>query len=237
VEQVGRAGGQRALGDLDDDVEVLAGPVPLLGQVLGARHGQRVGLDVDEQGPRAREPGRGGPAQRGGAARPVEVAQAPARPGGAEELVGPGDGGALGPAGERLVRDDLARLEVDDRLEHRDRAVPGEQRAERLGARGLLGGVGDRDRRDRLDDRPGARVLVEVHPAAPSLGPVHRDVRVLEQGVPVVRVAPEERHPDRAAHRHERAGRDRDRPRPAPRARARPRRAPGRRRGPPRGRP
>jgi hypothetical protein len=116
AEQLRRSGGERAFGDLQDHPQVvgkLVGPVEQRGQ---RRVVQRVGLDVDEDGQRRQETLLDGAAQRCRAARLVQLGQAPRRTRGGEQCVG-GEQRTLGPPRERLVGDDPAGVQLDDRLE------------------------------------------------------------------------------------------------------------------------
>ena len=104
-----RALGQRALGDLHDEREAGARRA---GQVVLER--ARVG--VDEQAERRAEPALDRAGQRGLAAGAVELGDAPVLAGGGEQRFGRGEPVAPAAAGERLVADDAAVAQVEDRL-------------------------------------------------------------------------------------------------------------------------
>jgi hypothetical protein len=116
AQQVGRTGGEGALGDLEHHPQLAGGRLGDGEQVLERRRVEHLRLDVDEQRERGQQPlldrtGEGRPA-----AQVVELGEAAAAAGGGEQRVR-----ALQrthrPARERLVRDDGTAVEVDDRLE------------------------------------------------------------------------------------------------------------------------
>ena len=78
---------------------------------------QRVGVGVQEQRERRAQPGRRGRVERRGAARAVDLGQAPVRAGGREQLL---RRRAVARARQRLVADDAQLAQLDDRLEHGD---------------------------------------------------------------------------------------------------------------------
>ena len=137
-EHLGRAVGERALGELDDHAQAPGAQVGLVGQRrVVAQHGG--GLDVDEQRERRRQL-RGERALDGGAAaRAVELGDEPELVGGAEQRARGLQRRALRPAGERLVGDGDPGVEVDDRLVERTHAAAAEQLRERAGDRGRRG--------------------------------------------------------------------------------------------------
>ena len=104
-----RALGQRALGDLHDEREAGARRV---GQVVLER--ARVG--VDEQAERRAEAALDRAGQRGLAARAVELGDAALLARGGEQRLGRGEPVPAAAAGQRLVADDAAVAQVEDRL-------------------------------------------------------------------------------------------------------------------------
>jgi hypothetical protein len=148
-EQLGGLRGDRALGDLVDDPQPVAGKAEdglVLRRALAVGD---LGLHVDEQGGRGPDPRVERAAEGGRAARPVELAEDVVLAGGREEQVRPREG-ALRAAGEGLERDGLARVEQDDRLV--DRADPRDRGPDERGRGG--GGnhqCGNRRRAELLD--------------------------------------------------------------------------------------
>jgi hypothetical protein len=110
------AAGQVALGELGHDDELAQRPAdePLV--ALGHAVPDRPGLDVHEERGRRAQACLQRPAHGGGAAGPVQVDDPPGSRRGAEQLGRHRQRRALGAAGERLVSDDRAGVEVDDRL-------------------------------------------------------------------------------------------------------------------------
>ena len=101
-EQVGGPFGQRALGYLDDDVELVGGARPVGVQVIWRLGAKRARLDVDEEGAAAADGRLERAARGGGAAFPVEMDQAAGLRGGGEQAVGALERRALWAAGQRL---------------------------------------------------------------------------------------------------------------------------------------
>ena len=129
AQQLGRTCGERALGDLDDDAQLARGALGDREQVVERRGVEHLGLDVDEQRQRRQQTRPTAP--RKAAMRHASSSSASGRrAGGREQLVGPLER-ARGPAGERLVADDRAGVEVDDRLEHAAHAVLAQDGVER----------------------------------------------------------------------------------------------------------
>ena len=113
-EHLGGLVGQRALRELDDDVELRGGVLEQGDERRRHVDVEQRRLDVDEQGlAQARIQGA---LERGGAAGPLELRQQPARAGRLEQQVGPLQRRTHRSTGEGFVRDDLTRVEVDDRL-------------------------------------------------------------------------------------------------------------------------
>jgi len=138
-QQLGRARRQRALGDLQHDPQLsrrLLGDREQLGQRSGAEH---LRLDGDEHRQRRDQPGPDGAAEGGDAARAVQLGEPAGRAGGGEQRVGPLER-ALRTAGQRLVGDDGAGVELDDRLEDAADAAGGEGGGDGGGEGGVHGG-------------------------------------------------------------------------------------------------
>ncbi|MDA0136432.1 hypothetical protein OJ962_02915 [Solirubrobacter sp. CPCC 204708] len=128
--------GQGALGQLDHDLELARRAREQGHELLGHRDVEQRRLDVDEQ--RLAQPGVQGAAQRGGAARPLELFDQPARAGGLEQQVGAFERRPDRASRQRFIADDLTRVEVDDRLVDGADEAGLEDRAELSGAGGLL---------------------------------------------------------------------------------------------------
>jgi len=208
-EHVGRAVGERALRELDDEPERVRRLREQRAVAVGDGHREQARLGVDEQRPRPPQPGGERAAQRGGAARPLEVGEPAVRPRGAEQPVRELERRAGRAARERLVADDRAGLEVDDRLVDALDALRGEQAVE-LGAR-----VGRELRRaPRRHARRGRAAVTARAVAALVLGGEHRGAGVPQQRLGAVRVlgvgadADAGRHGDGVAGHEERRPQD-----------------------------
>jgi hypothetical protein len=117
-QQLGGLAGQRALGDLQDHLEVALGGRVERAEVVGPV-APGVGLDVHEQAQgSAQAAAQRGPERRR-LAGPVELGDAPGLARGGEHRVRPLQRRALRAAGQRLVADDRARAQADDGLEQR----------------------------------------------------------------------------------------------------------------------
>ena len=116
AQQLGRAGGQGALGDLHDDAQVAGRALGDGEQVVQRCAVEHLRLDVDEDGQRGEQALLDRAAEGRGAAELVELGQPARRAGRREQEVGALER-ALGAAGQRLVGDDPTGVELDDGLE------------------------------------------------------------------------------------------------------------------------
>lgn len=130
AKHLARAFGERALGEFEDDPEVLAGLADGGGVLVRDAFGDRDRFDVHEDGRGTREPVRGGAAERGGATSPVEFGHAAVATRRSEEVAGHRERRVDGTARERLERNGLTGVEVDDRLEVADDPVAREEAIE-----------------------------------------------------------------------------------------------------------
>jgi hypothetical protein len=116
AQQLGRAGGQCPLGDLQDHPQPARGGLRDGEQVLQGRAVEHLRLDVDEQGQRCLQAGGQRAGERRVAAGGVQLGEPAGLAGSGEELIRALER-ALRPAGQGLVGDHAAGVELDDGLE------------------------------------------------------------------------------------------------------------------------
>lgn len=123
-QQLRQAVGQRPLGQLDHAAEVAS-------QLRQAPEAAGVGLGVDEQGQRALDGQPRGGRHGGGPARRIELTEATRGARGPEQLIRMLEWRSEGPARQGLKADDVARLQIHERLEDRAQETSGEDVGER----------------------------------------------------------------------------------------------------------
>lgn len=116
ADHVGRAVSQRSLGELDDDVQLALGAEHEGRRVRRRRRRDHRRLDVDEERRRWAQAAIERTLDRRDAAGPFELDGQAGLGGSGEQAVRAFELGSLGPARQSLVGNDLARLQVDDRL-------------------------------------------------------------------------------------------------------------------------